>query len=146
MTSLHKVYSDHDLAARQERAQAGSSVKIAFHMSLGGYKFPSLHFGYIKRLLADFNNAAAQPCTLKTVTTQFPSPFSTEDMIARMCAAASLVPRLFLYGRGDTRRVWEPNYAVVSCPDPTPHGEEKGSRYNTTSRSTLEGRNQMTSS
>ena len=32
---------------------------------------------------------------------------------------------------------------VVSCPDPTPHGEEKGSGYNTTSRSTLEGRNQI---
>ena len=32
---------------------------------------------------------------------------------------------------------------VVSCPDPTPHKEEKGSGYNTTSRSTLEGRNQM---
>ena len=32
---------------------------------------------------------------------------------------------------------------VVSCPDPTPHKEKKGSGYNTTSRSTLEGRNQM---
>ena len=35
-------------------------------------------------------------------------------------------------------------YSIVSCPDPTPHAKEKGSGYNTTSRSTLEGRNQMT--
>ena len=34
-------------------------------------------------------------------------------------------------------------YKIVSCPDCTPHEEEKGSGYNTTSRSTLEGRNQM---
>ena len=33
---------------------------------------------------------------------------------------------------------------VVSCPGPTPHGGGKGSGYNMTSRSTLEGRNQMT--
>ena len=30
---------------------------------------------------------------------------------------------------------------VVSCPDPTPHGEEKGSGCDTTSRSTLEDHN-----
>ena len=33
--------------------------------------------------------------------------------------------------------------SLVSCPNPTPHEEEKGSGYNMTSRSTLEGRNQM---
>ena len=35
------------------------------------------------------------------------------------------------------------NPDLASCPDPTPHEEEKGSGYNTTSCPTIEGRNQM---
>ena len=78
-----------------KNAQARSSVKIAFHVS-GTWRLQiSESTLRLHRTIADFNNAAAQPCTLKTVATQSPlpgpaapSPFSTEDMIARMCATA----------------------------------------------------------
>ena len=63
------------------------------------------------------------------------------DFTCPMCNETDVSPDTLAPNKA--LRTVSPLYGLVSCPDPTPHEEEKGSGYKTTSCPTLEGRNQM---